>query len=124
MRGPTAFLVVGAMATALHQALVALLVETGVMGPAPANVFGFACAWVLSYAGHARYTFRSTRAHHQALPRFLVVSLFGLALGQGLYMALLRLDALHYLLALLLTQAVVAVATYLLGRGWAFRGRS
>jgi putative flippase GtrA len=121
MRSPAIFLVVGLAATALHLAIVALLVESGAMGPAPANVFGFAGAWVLSYVGHARWTFRSTRAHREALPRFLAVSLLGLALGQGVYMLLLRLDTQHYLVWLGLTQAVVALGTYLLGRRWAFR---
>lgn len=114
------FLLVGGTAAAVHEAVVLALVEAGWLLPWQANLPAFALAWCVSYTGHRSLTFASDRPHREALPRFLGVSLLGLALNQALYVALLRWTPLHYAVALFITLAAVAVLTYVLARAWAF----
>lgn len=122
MRGVPAFLMVGATAAAVHQLVVVALTEAGGVPPAWSNLPGFAVAWVVSYLGHRRFTFASTRPHREAAPRFLAVALLAFACNQGLFVALLRFTSLHYAIALFLTLATVAAGTYVLSGRWAFRG--
>lgn len=121
MTGVPAFLVVGAAAAAVHQLVVVVLTEAGLLEPAWANLPGFAIAWFVSYFGHRRYTFASRRPHLQAAPRFLLVALLAFASNQALFVGLMRFTQLHYALALFLTLATVAVGTYVLSGRWAFR---
>lgn len=115
------FLMVGAGAALVHQLTVVLLVETRVLEPAYANVLGFALAWCVSYFGHRKYTFRSSRPHVEAAPRFLIVSVFAFVSNQAIFVGLLRFTALNYAVALFFTLLAVAAGTYLLSSRWAFR---
>ena len=121
MRSVTSFLLVGVSATAVHHLVVIVLVESSLLPPAVANVPGFATAWWVSYLGHRRFTFRSTRPHREVAPRFLAVALLAFAANQGMFVALLSFTRLHYVLALPLTLATVAAGTYVLSRRWAFK---
>lgn len=114
------FLIVGATAAGVHQTVVMAIVEIGLMRPAPANIFGFCTAWLVSYFGHRKFTFRSTRAHREAAPRFLLVSLLAFAANQAIFVTLLQYTALHYAVALFLTLVAVASGTYVLSSRWAF----
>lgn len=120
MRGVPAFFVVGATAAAVHQLVVVALTEAGWLAPAWANLPGFAIAWCVSYLGHRRFTFESSRPHIEAAPRFLAVALLAFAVNQLLFMALLRFTPLHYAVALFLTLITVAAGTYLMSKRWAF----
>jgi putative flippase GtrA len=121
MRTIAPFVVVGATAAALHQLTVVIMVEFGPLQPASANVAGFAGAWLVSYLGHRTLTFRSTRPHREAAPRFLAVALLAFAANQTLFVTLLRVTSLHYTVSLFVTLLTVAVGTYLLSARWAFR---
>jgi len=114
------FVVVGATAAAVHQLVVAAAVELAAFSPAWANVPGFMVAWVVSYLGQRRYTFRSDLPHRHAAPRFLLVSGLSFAANHGLFLLLLLLAWLHYAIALFVTQLVVAFGTYTAARLWAF----
>lgn len=114
------FLVVGATAAAVHQLVVMLVVEGVGIAPGWANLPGFLCAWGFSYLGHRYLTFRSTLAHRQAVPRFLLVSVTAFACNHLLFIGLLTVTGWHYAVALFLTQLTVAVGTYLASRLWAF----
>tara|TARA_A100001037_G_scaffold131137_2_gene118894 strand:- start:37866 stop:38246 length:381 start_codon:yes stop_codon:yes gene_type:complete len=121
MRRVAPFLLVGCCAALVHQLVVIALVESGLLSPQVANVPGFGAAWVVSYLGHRNLTFRSDAPHWQAAPRFLAVSIFSFATNQSLFMALLNFAGVQYIVALLITQVVVAVGTYVLSAVWAFR---
>lgn len=120
-----AFLATGAAAAATHWGSVLLLVEAGGVAPLRANISGFGLAFLVSYAGHRRWTFATAALPHQvALPRFLMVALSGLLLNQALFALLLARTSLPYPLALLLVLLAVAAITFLLARHWAFVARS
>lgn len=115
------FSLTGAVAAAVHLLAVVVLVEAAAIAPLRANLAGFALAFLCSYAGHRRLAFRDHAPHHrQALPRFLLVAVAGLALNQLLFALLLSYVGLPWPMALALVIALVAVATYLLSRSWAF----
>lgn len=121
MRRFLKFALTGAMAAAVHLVSVLVLVESAAMAPLRANLAGFALAFLCSYAGHRRLAFRDNAARHrQALPRFLLVAVAGLALNQLLFALLLAYAGLPWLLALALVIVLVAIATFLLSRAWAF----
>jgi putative flippase GtrA len=111
---------VGAGATALHYAVLVLLVERGGLDPAPAAALGALCGAGAAYAGNRRYTFGKARRHRQALPRFLAVAAFSATASASLVWLLAQRLAAPYLLA----QAVATVATllagYLLNKRWTF----
>jgi putative flippase GtrA len=117
------FVVVGATAAAVHQLVVAGAVELAGLSPGWANLPGFMVAWVVSYLGQRRYTFRSSLPHRHAAPRFLLVSSLSFVANQGLFLLLLLVPWLHYAVALFVTQLVVAVGTYTAVRLWAFSKR-
>ncbi len=116
------FVAVGTAAAAVHLATVIALVRWAGWSPATANVVGWLLAFVCSFAGHHRTTFRDADAPvARAAGRFFAVSALGFAANQAAYVLLLRLPWLRYDLALALVLVAVAAMTYLLGRRWAFQ---
>lgn len=116
------FIIVGCAAAAVHFGTVVALVEALRAAPLLANVAGWLVAFVVSFTGQSRLTFRSHGTPWAvALPRFFLLSLGGFLMNEGAYALLLRWTVLPYDVALALVLVVVAVVTYLLGSRWAFR---
>lgn len=117
-----AFLAVGATAAAVHFLVVWLMVRFVTLSPAWANVIAFWVAFCVSYSGHRSVTFAASRSPiRRSAPRWMLVSIGGFLLNQGMYVALLYLlPAVHYLALLFVVTAIVTVVTYLLGKYWAF----
>jgi putative flippase GtrA len=90
-----------------------------------ANVGGWLVAFVVSFLGQWRLTFRAHGAPWlRALRRFFLLSLTGFAINEASYAILLRLTPYRYDVLLAIVLVGVAVMTYFLGSRWAFRGRS
>jgi putative flippase GtrA len=120
---PAAFLVVGAAAAGVHLLGVLGAVELAHLRPQHANVLAFACAFMVSHAGHRRFTFGAGASAGDSMVRWLVVSLAGLAVNQFLFvMALGIFPAVPYLALLAGVTALVALASFGLGKYWAFSG--
>lgn len=123
MRGLSRYAVVGAMATALHYAVLVALVEWGQVPPGLAAGAGAMAGAVLAYWGNRRWTFSGQPAeHHRALPRFAIVALLGglanaLIVGWGVALGA------HYLLMQILATGMVMLGTYHLNRVWTFKQR-
>lgn len=102
--------------------VVYLLVSLGACGALWANPWGFLAAFGVSFFGHARWTFpTAVDQHARAMRRFFVLAASGFAMNQIVYAwALNRGGARAYLPLLVAVMMVVAVATYVLGRAWAF----
>jgi putative flippase GtrA len=116
------FVIVG-VAAALTHWLVAVLVMHW-LTPLLANVVGFGCAFPVSFAGHWRWSFREQGADwRQALPRFALVACSSFAGNEALFAALLALTGWPAPATLGLTLLLVASATFLLSRHWAFARR-
>lgn len=114
------FGIVGALATAVHFCTVVALVEWFATAPLPANGLGYGLAFAVSWFGSSRWTFRGAAAVRFAVPRFLCVSLLGLALNQAVNaLAIYGLGA-HYLTGLAAALLLVPVVTFTLNRIFVF----
>lgn len=121
MRRFLQFAVTGAVAALVHLLVALALVAGWGLAPLRANLAGFALAFLCSYAGHRRLAFRDhAPGHARALPRFLLVALAGLLLNQSLFAILLTHALLPWPLAMVLVLLVVAAATFVISRRWAF----
>jgi putative flippase GtrA len=118
---PHAFVLVGGVAAGVHLLVVMLAVELRHVPPAYANVIAFAVAFLVSYAGHRRYTFGAGRGVADSMGKWLAVSIAGFLLNQALYVAALRLfPDWSYLLLLAGVTVLVALCSFFLGKLWAF----
>lgn len=122
MRQIALFIAVGSAAALTHLSAVAFIVETFGLNPLAANVIGFLIAFLVSFAGHARFTFPvSPERYARARMRFFMVASAGFVLNQAAYAEALHLfGSRFYLLALAAVLVGVAAATFLLSKLWAF----
>jgi putative flippase GtrA len=118
------FVVVGALATGVHWAVVVGLVEQAGARPLPANVVGWLTAVGVSFAGHHWLSFRGHRVPvASAAGRFLVISASGFAINQAAYALLLAHSGQSYAVLLGAVLAGMAVCTFAASRWWAFAHR-
>jgi putative flippase GtrA len=119
------FTIVGGVAAAIHLSVVALLVEGLHMRILAANVVGFCVAFVVSFYGHAHWTFpQSAGRRTLARKRFFVIALTGFIANQSAYAS--GLDVMGdkgdgwYLPILVVVIVGVAGFTFALSKLWAF----
>lgn len=113
------YVIIGAAGTALHFATLVLLVQVGHVNAVVASTSGATAGALANYILNHRYTFASKQAHAQALPRFAIVALAGMAINAALMAVMLNLGW-HYLLAQAFSSTVILVAGYLANRKWTF----
>ena len=118
------FAVVGVAATLTHVIAALAARELGDLSPLAANFVGYACAVGVSYLGNARFTFRRAVLHGPQFVRFVVVSLAGLALTQGLTWLLAERAGWPFWMALAVVAVAVPALSFVLQRVWAFRQTS
>lgn len=110
---------VGAVATAVHYALLIGLVEAAWL---PAPVAAAVAAWVgaqVAFAGNARFTFTAAQRGVGAWLRFQITAVLGAALSFSL-VALGGRFGVHYLLAQAVATGVAMVVTFEVNRRWSF----
>ncbi|YCM45861.1 GtrA family protein [Verrucomicrobiaceae bacterium 227] len=115
---------IGLAATALHFLLALILIKLGIP-PLVANFGAFCGAFVLSYLGHAHWSFRDQdHSRHSSLKRFLIISGMAFLINESLFALLLTRTSLPHESALALTLMTVAGATFLFSKNWAFASAS
>src|SRR5690606_18821509 len=91
------FVAVGCAAAATHWLVVVATVDWLGLAPLLANVIGWLVAFVVSFAGHYRLTFRQQRAPlFKAARRFFAVSALGFGANELAYAWLLQATPLRY----------------------------
>ena len=115
---------VGALATAVHIMVFAVLLELLPISALVANLAAFGAAVLLSFAGHCRWTFRLRDGHGPALRRFSVVAVLGLGLNSAIAYGIVDWLGWHYAHVVVLMAAATPVTLFVLSRCWAFRGRT
>lgn len=116
------FVFVGAASTTLHWTTVALLVDWWGWKPLAANTVGWACALLVSFIGHRRWTFADSNVPvRKAALRFLAVACTAFVFNELAYAALLRWTGLPYQVSLVLVLVGAAIITFTLSNRWAFR---
>ncbi len=119
------FVLVGGAAAATHLAAVAVLVPLVGMAPLAANVLAFLVAFVVSYNGHALLTFARVQVRGWAvMGRFFAVACLSFVANELLYALALYWLRWHYLWSLAGILLLVAAATFVLSKFWAFNARA
>lgn len=114
------YLVVGAVATAVHYALLVSLVELAGSAAAPSAAIGAICGAFVAYAGHRRFTFAGRSPHFRSLPRFLAVAAFGAAANAAIVWSGTEVAGMHYLAAQVVATLFVLWSGFMLNRRWSF----
>jgi putative flippase GtrA len=114
------FALVGGLATALHYAILVVLVEGPRWPPVVASSVGFAISALGNYLLNRRFTFRSQRRHVEAAPRFAVVAVVGFWINAGVMWLAFHAAGLHYLVAQVVATLVTLGWTFLANRNWTF----
>jgi putative flippase GtrA len=115
-----AFTAVGTAATVVQIGVVGMGVPCG-LPPLAANALGFLAAFVVGFAGHARWSFPlEGKRVWPALWRFALLSLLGFGLNEVCYAGALRFTTLDYRVALLVVLVLLAGVQLLASKHWAF----
>lgn len=115
------FAALGALGTLAHYGVLIGLVETGVAAPALATALGAIVGALVNYVLSRRLAFRSTRAHREALPRFLLVAGIGILLNPLLLGAFITWTGWAYLICQILVTLVLLAVNYAIHSRWTFR---
>ena len=115
------FAAVGALATAIHAAVFAALVEATRIDPVAATVVAFTVAFAAGFALNRRWTFGSRASPVGQLPRYLAAQLAGLGLSAAIMYAAVHVQRWSPYAGLALSIALVPPVTFALSRWWVFR---
>lgn len=119
------FVAVGCAAAATHWLVAVACVHFGQLPPLAANVAGWLVAFLVSFSGHYRLTFRRQRKTLAAAGgRFFLVSANGFLINELSYAWLLHVTDIPYDLLLAAILVAIALLTFLLSRFWAFRSKA
>jgi putative flippase GtrA len=122
MRQIAIFIAVGSAAALTHLGVAAGCVEGLSLKPLTASIIGFCIAFLVSFSGHARWTFPIAPAQYAAArAKFFAVAVTGFVINQTAYAAALQAFGEKYYLPLLAGVILaVATGTFLLSKLWAF----
>ncbi|CAN5375722.1 hypothetical protein BH09PSE6_BH09PSE6_28250 [soil metagenome] len=115
------YALVGGVGTGAHYFTMIALVEGAGFDPLKGSIAGSFVGAIVNYLLNRRFVFTTQRAHHEALPRFLLIAGIAVALNALLMQGWLAYTTLPYLLAQLLTTALLLVFTYAGNAIWTFR---
>ena len=113
------FGVVGVAATIVHLS-VALIAQSRLHHPLLANLIGFLVAFVISYLGHAMWSFKIATGWRRAAVRFFVVAGSGFLFSNLILTACVSSGLLPPAVALMVSIGVIPVCNYAAARLWAF----
>jgi putative flippase GtrA len=111
---------IGAIATALHYAVLVACVEAAGWPAYLGSGVGAVAGAQLAYAGNRHFTFGHRGAIAASWPRFMATALVGALLGMAIVALGVRLGV-HYLIAQMLATLASLVLTFAINRAWTFR---
>ena len=115
------FGIVGVTAASVHYFIVIFLVQNYAFNPLIANIFGFICAFQLSYWGHQQWTFADSAViHREAMMKMLCLQLINFIINETLF-SIFLVVGIPYQLALVIVLAVLPLATFIISRQWVFK---
>jgi putative flippase GtrA len=123
LRSLFTFLFVGGLATALQYAIILVAVYAGGWPLVWGSTLGFIVSAIANYLLNARLTFRSTQAHANMAPRFVLVAGTGLLLNYCLLSLLLSFSV-QAAVAQILTTIGVLIWNYVISGIWTFKQKT
>jgi len=124
LRRLTAFALVGAIGTGAHYFVLVSLVEMVGLSAVAATSVGFVVGALVNYALNHRYTFRSSKAHLNAGPKFFLVAIVTGILNSLLVYIGVNLVGANYLLVQIGATLIVFLANFALNSLWTFQEAS
>lgn len=121
-RGLARYAVVGAVATAVHYALLVGLVEGFGWPPWLGAGLGAVVGAQVAFVGNRAYTFAHRGAVRASWTRFQLTAAAGALLGMAL-VALAQALRWHYLVGQIVATGLVMLVTYAVNRRWTFAAR-
>lgn len=115
------FAVVGACATLVQYGLMALLIGQMRQEVVLASTISYALSALFNYALNRRFVFRSQSRHSDALPKFAVTALLGLALNAAFMYLFSRIFTVHWFVIQAITTCIVMISNFLLSKFWVFQ---
>lgn len=114
------FILTGGIATLVHLAVAMQLMWFGML-PLKSNIVAFATAFIVSFWGHHLFTFAGHgSAARQTFGRFALVASTGFMANESVLFLLLRSDAVHPEISVIISTAFAAACTFILSRSWVF----
>ncbi|HUV63612.1 MAG TPA: GtrA family protein [Sedimentisphaerales bacterium] len=115
------FGLVGVIGTAAHYLALVLLVELTGMDPVTATSVGFVIGALVNYVLNRRYTFRSSKAHLDAGPKFFLIAIVTGTLNSLLVYAGVSLLGANYLVVQIGATLIVFLFNFALNSLWTFQ---
>lgn len=112
---------VGALATAVYYGLLWVMVEIFSLPVLVATSAAFVFVTLENYILHYTWTFRSTNAHVEAFPRFLVMNVVGFGINWLVMYGGVVVAGFYYLAVQALAIAMVVAWNLALSHFWIFR---
>jgi len=119
-----AFGLVGGGASLLHIAVAVAMDWFFILSIFVVNLVGFLTAFLWSYLGHYHWTFRSSKSHRQAVPRFALTALAGYVVNNGVLLACTLTTGRVSVWFVVLAVGISAGVVYLALSVWALGERS
>lgn len=116
------FVGVGGLATLTHVIVASAAFQLLSIEEIWANLCGFGAAFLVSYAGHSRFTFAADTSHDGQFGRFLFVALTGLA-ASSLIVWIVDAAGGQFLLSMAFVAFLVPFASFLGMKFWVFSHR-
>jgi putative flippase GtrA len=115
------FGIIGIAATLIYVVAAFLAVEFGHLSPIAGAIIGQATSSLVSYFGHAYYSFVVTSGGYRTfLWRFLVISVLSFGINIATTWLLTFAMALSHRIAIMVVAILIAVTNYLCNRYWVF----
>ena len=112
---------VGSLATVVYYGLLWVMVEIFSISILVASSAAFIFVTIENYILHYTWTFRSTNAHAEAFPRFLLMNMGGFAINWLVMFAGVVVAGFNYLWVQALAIAIVIAWNLALSHLWIFR---
>ena len=114
------FMIVGTLAATCHIFVMAVSVEKLLFPPLMANIIAFLIAFVISFAGHKKWTFKGCTHYNTLSIKFFTVAFCTLLLSEFIIYLLYNVWHYHYILATIAALIIVPPVTFALSKLWVF----
>ncbi|WP_052405765.1 GtrA family protein [Paraburkholderia heleia] len=114
---------VGAIGTGAQYAILIAMVHAGLASAAVSSMAGAGAGAIVNYSLNRQITFRSNSNPMSTAPKFAIIALLGVLMNGVCMKFFTAIPGLNYLLAQLVTTALVLGLTYLLNSKWTFNER-
>ena len=111
---------VGVVATAVPYATLFILVQLAGVYPVLASTAGFVLGAFVNYYLNYIYTFKSSKSHFEAMPKFFTVASVGLCLNAMIMEFCISFFGFPYIIAQLIATALVLLWNFAATRMWTF----